>query len=273
MEKQPISQYEWIGPITAQAYLSRNTKNRRLKENIVAVYTRCMKAGKWTLSSDAIAFDIDGDLINGQHRLHAVVKSGTTQQFLVTRNFPVNASPNIDNGATRTAGDVLCMEKVQDSTKIAAILRRFYALQVSRVIGNHMGSESRWANTEILDKYMEDPAFWSNLTRMARRLYDTGRFISITEYGSYTAYLVKINSYPLDTVESFFKQVAGCETPTNSVTSLLRTALINDKLSKYRMTAMKRQKLIIKAWNCWITGKTVKVLLWDSVREKDLWFA
>ena len=44
-----------------------------------------MRQNSWTLTSDAIAFDEDGNLIQGQHRLNAVVKTGLAQVFWVAK--------------------------------------------------------------------------------------------------------------------------------------------------------------------------------------------
>ena len=45
-----------------------------------------MRNGLWELNGAAIVIDEFGNLIDGQHRLSAVVESGTTQQFVVVRN-------------------------------------------------------------------------------------------------------------------------------------------------------------------------------------------
>ena len=63
-----------------------------------------MRQNSWTLTSDAIAFDEDGNLIQGQHRLNAVVKTGLAQVFWVAYNFPaerLKAEP--DSGSKREA--------------------------------------------------------------------------------------------------------------------------------------------------------------------------
>lgn len=60
----------------AGIWLSRNSKNpRKINRNTVAAYAADMKAGKWLLNGEAIVFDKDGNLLNGQHRLTAVYES------------------------------------------------------------------------------------------------------------------------------------------------------------------------------------------------------
>lgn len=74
-------------------------------------YTQDMKAGKWLLTHQGIAFSKAGDLLDGQNRLWAVVKSGCTVRMLVTTEVPGNgtltAMDVIDGGMTRSVGESL----------------------------------------------------------------------------------------------------------------------------------------------------------------------
>ena len=87
---------EIVSPDIAAHYLRSNIINRRLRPKTVKRYEEEMRQNSWTLTSDAIAFDEDGNLIQGQHRLHAVVKSGLAQPFWVARNMPSESKQNLD---------------------------------------------------------------------------------------------------------------------------------------------------------------------------------
>lgn len=95
-----------ITPQKAQEMLDKTTKeNRRLRTPVVDGYVRDMLAGKWRLGT-VIAIDTEGNVIDGQHRLNAVIESGTTQQFYIRSGVePENAI--FDTGAPRTLHDVL----------------------------------------------------------------------------------------------------------------------------------------------------------------------
>ena len=98
---------EVIGPQTAIDYLRSMGVNRKLRPGIVKRYEEEMRQNSWTLSSDAIAFDCNGNLIQGQHRLKAVVSSGLPQVFWVARNLPKEAKENLDCGSKRELHDRL----------------------------------------------------------------------------------------------------------------------------------------------------------------------
>ena len=100
--------FEKITPQQASAILTTaNHKNRTIKPATVEQYTRAMQSGDWKISDSIIGFDESGRLVNGQHRLSALVKSGTTQHFFVARGLPASAVATFDQGRNRTASDTL----------------------------------------------------------------------------------------------------------------------------------------------------------------------
>lgn len=96
---------ETIGPKKAEQYINENTCNRSLREGVVDQYSKDMKAGNWTQCTAPIAFYKDGGLADGQHRLYAIVESGTTQTFTVMRGLDREDGLNIDTGLARTVVD------------------------------------------------------------------------------------------------------------------------------------------------------------------------
>lgn len=98
---------EIITPEMATRYLSRNVKNRSIRKQEVDAYAREMKRGTFTLTHQGIAFDENGNLIDGQHRLMAIVMAGTPVQMMVTRGMTPTSLTVVDRGASRTIRDVI----------------------------------------------------------------------------------------------------------------------------------------------------------------------
>lgn len=119
---------ETITPQIAEAYLSKNDdKNRGIRFGSLKEYVRCMEEGSWQLTHQAIAFDCTGKLIDGQHRLRAIVKSGTTQQMYVARydSSETSMKLSIDRNARRTIADVLHIDKKYIETASAMLTMAF----------------------------------------------------------------------------------------------------------------------------------------------------
>jgi len=88
-----VSAVERITPTIARKYLQMNGNNpRRINKSAIYAYAEDMKAGKWLLNGEAIVFDEEGNLRNGQHRLHAVVKADVGVDFLVVRGVAKDTS-------------------------------------------------------------------------------------------------------------------------------------------------------------------------------------
>lgn len=98
---------EQISPELAATYLEKNMQNRHLRQHHVRRLAAAMRRGEWALSGEAIKLTRDGVLIDGQHRLQAVIESGVTVPFLGLRNLGENVRFVIDTGQSRGVGDEL----------------------------------------------------------------------------------------------------------------------------------------------------------------------
>ena len=90
----------------ASCMLQQNFRNnRKLSMPKVKLYANEMLAGEWSADSNMICFDTEGCLINGQHRLHAVLLSDTVQTFVIARNMPTESARVFDQGRARNQVD------------------------------------------------------------------------------------------------------------------------------------------------------------------------
>jgi hypothetical protein len=111
-------------PQTAREWLEANKQNRPQRKGQIDRYADQMKNGDWLTSPDAIAFDKNGRLINGQHRLKAIEQSSTTQKDqLVVWGLEPAARKISDVGAKSTASDMLHIEGFQFPQELGAVLK------------------------------------------------------------------------------------------------------------------------------------------------------
>lgn len=132
-ESSMQSSVELITPNQAGKYLQLNTSNRKLRKTLVSQYARDMVSGNWRLTHQGIAFDCRGTLLDGQHRLAAIVESGLPVQMLVTRGVDSRHQLAMDDHAKRSAGDALTLARSERVTEMdVAIIRAAIDLQERR---------------------------------------------------------------------------------------------------------------------------------------------
>ena len=90
-----------LSPNLARLMLTRVGDNRKPKLATVAKYARIMTAAQWRLTHQGLAISTRIEVIDGQHRLLAVVESGVTIEVLVVRGVSQDAILFIDGGITR----------------------------------------------------------------------------------------------------------------------------------------------------------------------------
>ena len=73
--KAPYDLIMDVTPELACRWLEANTQNRVVNPAHVDRLVRDMKAGRWYLTHQGIAFDTHGLLVDGQHRLWAILEA------------------------------------------------------------------------------------------------------------------------------------------------------------------------------------------------------
>ncbi len=123
------SQWLDVTPAMATRWLKNNFRNRPISQDIVTAYARDMRLGLWTATHQGIAFNDRDELIDGQHRLLAIVQSGRTIRIMVTFGLPskiegseMTTMDAVDRGRTRSVGDQLLIQHgIKQGGVIAAI--------------------------------------------------------------------------------------------------------------------------------------------------------
>ena len=117
----PTFGVEHITPAFAERVLeTKNAKNRKVKPANLKRLISSIDNGEWILTNQGIAFDADGNLLDGQHRLLAICKTGKTLPIMVARNMDPKIFNCVDTGTARTAADGLYIKGSAASKHLAA---------------------------------------------------------------------------------------------------------------------------------------------------------
>ena len=96
-----------ITPEMAAKMLRENTSNRPVRPQKVTLYANLMKRGEWRLTHQGIAFTRKHRLIDGQHRLLAIIAAGLAVWVMVAEDVDDEVYLVIDQHAQRSFADTL----------------------------------------------------------------------------------------------------------------------------------------------------------------------
>lgn len=255
-----------ITPAKAKEYLEANIDNRRIKQPVVLKYANDIIANRWLEDTgESIKIAKSGRILDGQHRLHAIIKANKSIYFHVATNLDENVFKVIDTGSTRNATDVFKIDGIKNENKLPSIISFFNLLEAGKK-HKSLHVHERSTNAMLLEQYYEDENFWQSVSRNAFNWYlGFAKILTPAFIGGFYAHFYKLNN---DKAHLFMVQLTSGINVENETILLLRNKLIVDKMSIKKMPQTLKMALVIKTWNCFITGKTTKFLKFDSTREE-----
>ncbi len=257
---------ENITPAIAKRMLAKNQNNRPLNQLTVLAYAKDMKNKIWNLTGEAIKFDINDNLIDGQHRLHGVVEANETAKFVVIRGLQPEVFKSLDTGRTRKPSDVLSIEGVANAVNIAAIIR--FIISFKRGNYNPASTLNR-GSFKITNTMISDYA--SKHIKSLKDSYDFGygkgntkgrKLVNGTLAGG-MHYVLKAISEP-EADDFFNRLIEGTGLTKTSPIFQLRERFINDGLNKSKMSMSERIALHIPAWNLYRQSKPAARLVFNK---------
>lgn len=226
----------------------------RIAPAVVERYRRDMEAGRWTFAGDPIRFDVDGNLLDGQHRLTALASSpGVTIPLVVIRGLPTESQMVMDQGRKRSAGQQLGLRGVKNASNVAAG-SRVYLLWSEGL----MFRDSHIATTSITSPQIEQ--FVESNHDLIERVGAYGhalRSVDAPPSVTWAAAFAFDRIHP-DLAHDFFIHLSQGGTPVGSPINALDKRLGRIRREGLKLSTRDYLALIVQAWNAWREGKTVQ---------------
>jgi hypothetical protein len=150
------SRIQTITPAKAVEMLQANTSNRPVSKRVVQTFAEAMRRGEWKVTHQGVAIDTNGALVDGQHRLAAVVEADMAVEMTVFTEVPADTFDVLDTGKRRNAADVLAIEGEQSTHQLAAMLRTVWLYDNRRDM-NWSGGGASVSNRQILETLEANP--------------------------------------------------------------------------------------------------------------------
>lgn len=242
-----------VDPDRAARWLAEfNTHNRKIRKAHVAALARDMSSSRWSFNGAPIVFGADGSLLDGQHRLSAIVESGMTISLLVVRGVPNEAQHTMDTGSRRTAADAYTLDGRGKNASRATAVARFALILEGSADGDKVST------AEIFDFLYMHPLIEACIETTKAQWSSTGLTPRVFDY----CYWRLAQLDPNDTFLFFRSLCDLTDLPSGSPIAALHRRLVGQvgRSNRRQLEAEAQVALVFKAWNAWRAGRSVSKL-------------
>lgn len=256
--------FEMVDPAKAKRWLATNDDNyRRLDPKIVTVYKVIMANGEWHMNGAPLVFDPKGRLVDGQHRLAAIVAADVALPMLVVRGA---SDMGMDRGRPRNFTQDLAHVGHRHTATLAAALRIVALYNEGQISAmTHGGINTTrfpWMTDDYLMGLCEKCAdlpksvMWASV-EMSQRTGIPRSVLASTHY-------LLGEEFATERDQFYAGVVSGAGLETGSPILALRRAVQIDRehATKRHVQVSSRRMLALvsKAWNAWLMGERMQLL-------------
>ncbi|KKN35654.1 hypothetical protein LCGC14_0781510 [marine sediment metagenome] len=254
--KKPTAKVERITPTIAKKWLKdlNYEDNRNINDSKVRFLARQLEAGHWILNGATICFDVEGSMIDGQHRLAAIIMAKKPADTFIVRGLQTEAYTTIDQGWKRSHSQILAASGVKWASQVVSTSKFVWTYESDGVIMKKRVLEISVDEVQLVLEYKPEinEAVKLIMENKLHRLLHGG-------IAAYTAWhLLKINE--AKAIEFFNSLGDGANLKKGHPVLVLRDRLMKGKIEKTMWDNMEVFSFLVRAWNAFMAGKTITCL-------------
>ena len=260
---KPKTEIQKITPEIAKAYLATNIGHQRnVTKSHVLHLKQAMEKDQWMMTGHPIVFDFEGRLIDGQHRLLAVIESGKSVDFLVVRGVHSDAFKAMDRGKIRSNGNMFAIHGVENYVMVASatsgVLNYRRALKSNDGKGGSLNSYTRPTTAELIEEYDANQAQYQDAVLVGNKI----KRLMMPSVGAIVAALALIDAKHSNvSVLSFWESFTeGANLSHGDPILTLKNRIMENAASKAKLSQNLLIMISIKAWNAYVQNKSLKLL-------------
>lgn len=271
----------WMGYIDAagaQELLARNVPpqkgvagtNRPQVSGAVPVLAQDMLEGRWYFSHQGIAFNVKGELIDGQHRLTAFLAAeaqdpGLMLPIMITWNLPIDSNEKIDINRRRQPGTFLAMAGHASASRLGTTLKWLRLYDTANF--DEPLSKAHWTQTfdvPTLRKILVEHPLATEGVNIGGQLQSL-----LTPSATAAGWVLARENYTQALVDEFIDGVKeGAKLDSGDPRLAMRNWAINRKDRGTRAIAYVHLAFFLKAFNSYRRNETVQTLTFKPSVER-----
>lgn len=257
---------QFITPEIAREMLENNEGNRSVKLPVVLRYSKDILHDRWKPNTgEAIKLSESGRVLDGQHRLFAIIKADKGILVHVCSGIKDEVFTVIDTGVNRNAKDVFSINGTLNASVIPSMITTYNSIKNGSVKGNQLVM----TNQMILDAYEKSPEEWQFIAKKSMAYYHQfSKILHKSNIGGFFKIFAEKSSNEI-TIDFFNQLCVGKEISCETIL-WLRKRLTEDRISNLKLPKQAKFELIIKTWNSFRRYKNLKSLRITGEIEKIL---
>lgn len=251
-----------ITPERAKQLLQANTANRPITKMNVQRFENQLRRGEFMLTHQGIAISEDGRLLDGQHRLLAIVNTGISAPMLVTTGLCFDSFQVLDTGRNRTGSDVLAIHGATSTSTMAAAIRLYLLyVTVPRLVWSGRYGRQFMTPLQINEEYGRDSEAWSWAVKTATSFTVT-KIVTPASLATLLYLAATHQGYSREYLKQFCSRLSqGDGLLAGNPILAFRNKVIGDNS---RLLSQARLADYIKLFNAFTSGQSLKIFKQQS---------
>lgn len=250
-----------ITPEIAKDMLSRQENYRKLYTDRATRLSELFATGNYVCDGNPLKLNAAGNLIDGQHRLTAIVRSGITAWFWVITGV-ADSAPIDEETLSRTFNHYCAHAKVKNANAVASAVGWYWKIlrreQTGRVSAMAHGGPQRPAVVEMKRILRDNPSIIESTSLAIHNSFVSGGLLAALHY-----YIARDNYEIATRFVEEMKTTAnkGIDDPIRR----FQDKMAHNSEKNMKLTTGGVAALLVLTWNYWITGQSIRCLKYTSV--------
>lgn len=260
-----------ISPEEAEMLLNEHNPYNYRKINLgtVKIYAKDMKDGNWKENGETIKIDKNGNVIDGQHRLQAIVDSGVTIELIIIEGLDPSVADTIDIGRKRTIEQYLKWADKAYAAGATSIVQQVLSFDKQNKQDGHSAADAGISQMSIMDEYVNDKNGYNEAASYGKKINaDSQKVLKPKEVGAIYYYLHRRLGVDKNYVEMFFHRL--CSTAYNERSFYKKTMKNLGDETYIKRSGVTRTNELIECWNAMVHGCSTNRIHYSDWFEKPL---
>jgi len=262
------AQVENITPQKAShMLLGSEAYQRNVSRSSVYHLAKQMADGKWVLNGETIVISNNNQVIDGQHRLLAVIQSGVEVPMMVVRGVSQDAFSTIDTGKSRTPGNTLHIAGVKNAANVAGCLAFRWKYLKAKSRDGSLNMFERPTQSELVEYAEHNPDIVSDAVSWTAKIRRSIGGIAPSTLGG--TYIVMREQYGKCTSDLFYELLStgeGLESGNPVLT--LRNKLTGSNIGSSDIKWQVKAAYLSMAIKKYLAGENMSLLRWTEGKDK-----